>query len=159
MRAPVERRGRGARISALAAGALTVALIGAAIAQEVTAESTAASTSASTVAASTSTAAAAAAAAAPCRKAGRDSRDIVRVWYCNGTGGTKRGYHGQGLLHGGGTISLRDRYGKIRTIRRATTSGTLARWYNTLTIPGPGPYRACLGNSQGGTGVCTGLVG
>lgn len=137
MKAAVERRAWVARVGALAVGALTVTLLGTAPAQAVTAET--------------------GAAAAPCRKVASANRDTVRLWYCNGTGGTKRGYHGQALLSTNADISLRSSTGTIMTYTRAGDTGVLNRWFNTKTIPGSGPFRACTGY-RGTTGTCTRLA-
>ncbi|MEU5876486.1 hypothetical protein [Spirillospora sp. NPDC047279] len=115
-------------------------------AQSVTAESSAAAAGSGVTA------------AAPCRKAASANGDTVRLWYCNGTGGTKRGYHGQALLNkAGNEITLRSSSGTVMTRTRITYTGVLHRWFNTKTIPGPGPFRACTGH-MGATGTCTRLA-
>jgi hypothetical protein len=111
-----------------------------------------------TVAVSTSAGAAEpeakAVAAAPCKKLASANRDTVRLWYCNGTQGTARGYHAQALLYSGGKVTLRSSTGWTARTKKATHGGVLAQWYNTATFweGQPGRFRAC-------TGVCTGLAG
>jgi hypothetical protein len=138
MEAVVTRWTRVARAGALTAGALTVALLGTAPAQAITAGSSAA-------------------AAAPCRKVASANSDTVRLWYCNGTGGTARGYHGQALLSSSTNISLRSSTGKIMAITTAGNTGVLDRWFNTRTYAGSGLFRACTGY-RGTTGTCTKLA-
>ncbi|MFF4625314.1 hypothetical protein [Nonomuraea jabiensis] len=136
MKAAVERGAWAARVSAMAVGALTVTLLGTAPAQAVTAESSAAT-------------------AAPCRKAASANGDTVRLWYCNGTGGTKRGYHGAALLSNGANVSLRDGRGQNVVNPKVATSGR--GWYNTPTTVWSGPFKVCTG-FRGTTGTCTRLA-
>ncbi|HEX4812122.1 MAG TPA: hypothetical protein VFV66_05160 [Nonomuraea sp.] len=139
MKAPMEGRAWVARVSALAVGTLTATLLGTvAPAQAVTAESSTAS-------------------AAPCRKVASAHRDTIRLWYCNGTGGTKRGYHAQALLNNGANVSLRDSRGQAVTRPTVASTGVVPRWYNTPTTIWSGPFRACTGY-RGTTGTCTRLA-
>lgn len=118
--------------SALVAGTLTVALISTAPAHAAQQES----------------------AAAPCRKVASANSDNVRLWWCNGTQGTARGYHAQAFMNEGGRLTLRNEGGAIMRSRNATHTGVLARWYNTSTFDSSGIFKACSG-SPGFAGVCT----
>ncbi|MGP4099930.1 hypothetical protein [Nonomuraea sp. KM90] len=122
-------------ISALAAGTLAVALLGTTPAQAATTQS--------------------GASAAPCRKVASANKDTVRVWYCNGTGGTARGYHAQALLNEGTKVTLRSGSGAILRTRNATHTGVLAQWYNTSTFnSSSGLFKACTGYREN-LGTCT----
>ncbi|MEU8358666.1 hypothetical protein AB0C27_21885 [Nonomuraea sp. NPDC048882] len=138
MKAAVERGAWVASVSALAVGALTVTLLGTTPAQAFTAESGAAT-------------------AAPCRKVASANGDTVRLWYCNGTGGTRRGYHAQAKLGNGANVSLRDSRGQNVVNPKVAAAGVLPRWYNTPTTLWSGPFKACSGY-RGSTGTCTRLA-
>jgi hypothetical protein len=87
------------------------------------------------------------AATSPCRKLATAHQDTIRLWYCNGTGGTKRGYHAQGYLNNGSNIVLRTKDGQSVGYAKNTTGGVLPRWFNTGTfwMGGPTYMRACSG--------------
>ncbi|MEV4177959.1 hypothetical protein [Nonomuraea sp. NPDC049709] len=116
-------------------GTLTVALLGTTPAQASTGQS--------------------GATAAPCRKVADANKDTVRVWYCNGTGGTARGYHAQALLSEGTKVTLRSGSGAILRTKTATHTGVLAQWYNTSTFNSSGGlFKACTGYREN-LGTCT----
>lgn len=145
---------RAATASALAAGALTLALFSAAPAHAQLAP--AVSADSGLVAANTT-------AAAPCRKAASAHNDTIRLWYCNGTQGTAHGYHAQALMYPNPhtSVTLRTGSGYVLRRRYADAGGVLPRWYNTSTYnaspSGGGLFKACVGY-MGSVGVCTGVA-
>ncbi len=92
-----------------------------------------------------------------CRKVASANGDTVRLWYCNGTGGTRRGYHAQAKLGNGANVSLRDSRGQNVVNPKVAAAGVLPRWYNTPTTLWSGPFKACSGY-RGSTGTCTRLA-
>ncbi|TWD80972.1 hypothetical protein FB561_2070 [Kribbella amoyensis] len=86
--------------------------------------------------------------------AARAHSDTIRLWYCNGTGGTRRGYHAQALLNSGSNVTLRTAAGHLAGYKKNTTGGVLPIWMNTITWweGAPSPMRACS-NAR-----CTGLA-
>ncbi len=91
--------------------------------------------------------------AAPCKKLASASSDTIRLWYCNGTQGTVKGYHAQAFLNAGRTVTLRTVTGYDARTKKATHTGVVARWYNTATWweGQPGQVKAC-------SGTCTRLA-
>ncbi|WP_327637500.1 hypothetical protein OHB24_03640 [Kribbella sp. NBC_00482] len=87
------------------------------------------------------------AAASPCRVAARAHNDTIRLWYCNGTGGTRQGYHAQALLYSGSNVVLRTASGYQARYNKNNTGGVLPIWMNTGTWweGAPSPMRACSG--------------
>ncbi len=135
-----------AEVGALTAGALAVALLGTANAQAALDHKGSAGLAISASSGSASTA------AAPCSKLASANRDTVRVWFCDGTQGTARGYHAQAFMTSGGTLTLRSASGANLRSMKATHGGVLSQWYNTgafnTSRASGGLYKAC-------TGVCT----
>ncbi|TDD11656.1 hypothetical protein E1218_35695 [Kribbella turkmenica] len=67
----------------------------------------------------------------------------VRLWWCDGTQGTRRGYHAQGYLAGGGAVWLVSAAGDPVAF---TTSG-VSGWFNSKTVGDYGaPWKACKHN-------------
>ncbi|RBQ17829.1 hypothetical protein DP939_23505 [Spongiactinospora rosea] len=132
-----------AAASALAVGALAVSLFGPASAQAATAQQ--AQQSGSKIV------------AGPCtmlRIGG--SGATVRLWWCDGTQGTGRGYHGQAYLARGGAVWMVSATGSPTAFTSSNTSG----WYDSGTVGDYGaPWKACKHN--GGTTSpteCTGYA-
>lgn len=68
---------------------------------------------------------------------------LVRLWWCDGTQGTRRGYHGDGYLGGGGAVWLVSAAGTPTAFTTSNVSG----WFNTPTVGDHGaPWRACKHN-------------
>ncbi|MFI7131450.1 hypothetical protein ACIBQ1_37625 [Nonomuraea sp. NPDC050153] len=126
---------RWAAVGALAASALAVALFSPAPARAAAAQQGLAGQS---VSASTKIA------ALPCtmlRIGG--SAATVRLWWCDGTQGTGRGYHGQAYLAGGGAVWLVSGAGTPTAFRTSSVSG----WFDTPDVGDYGaPWKACKHN-------------
>lgn len=91
---------------------------------------------------------------APCRPvhdAGRDGRTVI-LWSCDGTGGTRNGYHGQIVnARAGDQVWLESPTGARHVYRTAPGSGN----YNTATVGDHGgPWKACIHVPRAGT-TCT----
>jgi hypothetical protein len=69
---------------------------------------------------------------------------LVRLYWCDGTQGTGRGYHGQAYLAGGGSVWLVSGAGTPT----AFTFGGASGWFNTSTVGDFGaPWKACKHDS------------
>ncbi|GGK96275.1 hypothetical protein Sme01_31760 [Sphaerisporangium melleum] len=76
----------------------------------------------------------------------------VRLWFCDGTGGTANGYHGQVLSgRAGDQLYLRSATGTITALVNVPATGD----YNTRTVGDHGgPWRACVHIPNEGQ-ICT----
>lgn len=78
---------------------------------------------------------------APCRIVADTHGGSLRLWYCDGTGGTRNGYHGQAVgAFEGDQLFLRSAAGTKTAVVNIPRNGN----YDTATVGSQGgPWKAC----------------